>query len=240
MANMFANAQKIAAPKAAGKKSDKREVVIKGLETLAALGALQKSIESLILTTEDEVKNQMAVDFAKQGAILHKRPDSFRGLEKLASASCELRKRSISSGLNEEEQEFLTSKGIKFGENVSVEECFLINPKYSGDMKLLEKVSKLLESKVPEDFIQHQDKVSKYVITDDAIESVFKMKESDIMMLMPIVGTLAVKPKMENQDMDYILETVRKAGLNLLTEAQEKEMEAAKKAKKTTVPKKVA
>src|SRR4051812_33316371 len=100
--NLFAAATALPAKEAKAKKADtKQEVEIKGLEKYAMIDALIVSLSSVQSTYETQVKTQMGAHFYADICTNRAKPDSFRGVEGAASASCEIRKRSTRSALTE-------------------------------------------------------------------------------------------------------------------------------------------
>lgn len=208
MANLFANAKVVAKP-AKASKPKKAEVEIAGLADLAAVDALIKSLMAIKETLEIDVKQQTLEQFKNQVAANGK-TENFRGIEADASASCEFRKRSSVSGLQAGEIELLERFNVPYGENVSVESCFRINPKYTGDSELLEKISVAISGidSVPEDFIEFQQGVSKKVVTEETVN--VACRDPQVFdAVATVIGTLALKPKMEENDPAKMLERVK-------------------------------
>ena len=200
-----------AAPKAkTAKKSDKPEVAIAGLTELASIDVMIKALEAARITLEDKIKEQMHNTFVTTGEAVGKRPVNFRAVEGGNEASCELRKRSSRSVLSEEEQTLLTQNNIPFETIVDTKEAYFINPDYAADGALMDKVSKALEgvAGLPNNFIQFQAEVSRQVASDDSLDAVFKSKVADD--LLPIVGTLALKPVASDTDVTTALNDVKK------------------------------
>lgn len=209
MSNLFKTAKVATKPVKATKSKDKAEVQITGLGDLAAVDALIKTLTAVKETLEADVKAQALAEFKSQVAANHKY-ENFRGIDEGASASCEFRKRSSASGLNEADIDLLNSYGLPFGQNVSVESCYRINPKYTGDSKLLEKISNAISKvkDVPEDFIELQEGVSKPVVTEDTINMACKKPEA-FDAVASVIGTLAIKPKLDDTDTAEVFETVK-------------------------------
>lgn len=199
-ANIFSNAKKVAPTASASKAKDKTEVEIEGLEALASISAAIKALEALKETYEANVKEQVidrfadtGMAFAKAGAP--KKPDSFRGVEGDVSASCELRKRSVASALNDAEIDLCNRFSIPVAKRVKTVGCFVINPAYKDNQDVLANVSKAL-SKVkdlPADFIMEQEEVSSTVVADNAFEVVFTKGDKEVVkQLLTVVGSCAV------------------------------------------------
>lgn len=209
MANMFTNAKVANKPAKAAKSKDKAEVAIAGLADLAAVDALIKSLTAIKETLETDVKARALDEFKNQVAD-RGRVENFRGTDADATASCEFRKRSTASALNEADIDMLRRYAIPFGQNVTVESCYRINPKYTGDSKLLEKISNAISKvkDVPEDFIELQEGVSKAVVTEDTITVACRNPEA-FNAVATVIGTLALKPKLEETDTVEIMDRVR-------------------------------
>ncbi len=200
MAGLFANAQKIEAPKSKGRKAEVATVEVKGLERFAALKAASDSIAALMAVEEVEIKSAMADHFIETGRDIQRKPENFEGVEGNATASCQLKIRSSASVLSEDEQTLLTKNKIPFGEIVKQEEAFLINPRYTNDMALLALVEEALSKvKLPADFLMKQEKQVVKVATPDSIDAVFAKSKIDAETLLPVVTVLAIKAKIEGE-----------------------------------------
>lgn len=205
--SLFKNAEKIEAPAAKkGKKAEKPGVQMSGLQTLTEIDTLIKTLTALKGTYEEQVKKE-AYDYFVEHAD-GKRPENFRGVEGNASASIELRKRSSASALSEAEVTLLKSHGIAAEKKIVTQQLFGINPKYASDDKLLDKVSKAISKFVPEDFIVVQEEKSAMIVSDEAIEKVFTLKPAVLHDIMGTVTTLAIKPKLEEVDIDEVIQNV--------------------------------
>ena len=200
-----------AAPKAkTAKKSDKAEVSIAGLKNLASIDVMIAALEAARVTLEDQIKEQMHNTFVQDGEEIGKRPANFRGVEDGFEASCELRKRTSRSVLTEEELAMLEQNNIPYETIIDTKEAFFINPDYAADAALMDKVSKALEKVpgLPNNFIQYQAEVSRKVASDESLDTVFKNGVADA--LLPVVGTLALKPKTGETDVNAALADVKK------------------------------
>lgn len=208
MANLFAAAKPIDSPKVAKAKAAKTEVTIAGLQQYAELKALQAAIAAVIGTLETEIKGQAFDMFVETAEETHKAPPSFNGVEGIATVNVQMRKRGTNSPLNDGELAVLEAAGIEAFEETSVQELFAINPTYAADNKLLAKVSKALEKIVPDDFIMKQEKKAKMVVSTDTMEAAFKMATIDPDVI-KVVTTMALKPKLQEVDIDNILADVK-------------------------------
>jgi len=208
-ANLFSTAATIKVePKKASKSDNKEKIEIKGLEDYAMVVSLQKNLEALKETLEGDVKTQMKEIFTRQN---NKRPENFRGIEGEASASCELRKRSIRSPLKEEEVEELKKDNIPLGREVAIPRRFIFNPEYADNLELLQKMSDALRGVkgLPDNIILLQEEQSSYVVTDETLD---KVCESGLLNKhFDKIAVMAVKPKLENElDIKDVLVQVRK------------------------------
>lgn len=188
---------------AKSKKAEKEVVQIDGLEHLAAINALIKSLEGLKKTFESDTKRQMTAHFVVKGRELKKRPENFKGVDgDAAEASCELRARSSASGLSAAEIEELAKFDIPTEEVVDTVDTYVLNPEYKDDQEVLGRVTKLLEGKkgIPADLFMKQEGRSKTVIAKEAMDIVFQLANAeDTKALLPIVGTLAIKSKLTDE-----------------------------------------
>lgn len=191
--NLFAAAKKApVVEKKATKADDKEVVAIPGLRDYATVVDLKKNLEALEKTLRIDVIKAMRDFFRRQS----RRPDSFRGVDGDATATCMLNKRATSSPLNEAEVQLLEKLDLPIGEELLVEERFVINPELMSDQKTLEKISAAL-SKIPgcENFILHQERQTKKVVTDATLEKVFEGKLFD--QAIDVVGVFAIKPSVK-------------------------------------------
>lgn len=205
MANLFKKAAPVTAEAKGTKKSKKAEHHISGLQQLAELDALIKSASALKASLEAEVK-EAALEIAIENAG-GKKPESFRGVDGIASASLEFRKRSSASSLSQSEVDLLSEHGIS-AERVEVtKHLYAINPAYAADDSLLEKVSAALEGIVPDDFIMVQEGKDKYIVNDAAVDKAFAVKAP--VEVIKTVITQAIKPKLEQTDLGAIIDDLR-------------------------------
>ena len=205
-ANIFSTAATVKVePKKAA--DNKVKIEIKGLVDFAMVVSLRKNLEAMEETLESNVKSQMKEIFTRQN---NRRPDNFRGIEGSASASCELRKRTIRSVLTEEEVAALEADKVPVGTEVTVPSRFIINPEHAANQELLQKISDAIQKVpgVPANFILHQAEVSSQVVTDETLNKVCEL--GLIAKHFDKVATLAVKAKLENElDIEKVLENVR-------------------------------
>jgi len=216
--NLFEKARKEVVEKKTNEPSTTDTVEIPGLHQLASVGTVIDALNTLYSTLETKVKATMISKFIELGVQQKHQPANFEGTEKNARSSCQLKKRSSKSALKPEEVKILDEHGISTEDMVSREEAFVINPKYTGDQKLLAKISKKLSEikDLPEDFIQVQTKISSKATTSTTIEEVFAKVEDveHVRTLVNIVASPAIKFRLENGDIDEAVKLV----INILTE----------------------
>jgi len=192
--NLFATAT-VAPEKKSAKKGAKAEIQIAGLEVYAALDAAYKTIEALKKDAREAIDAQIKGYFVKEGAALQAQPANFRGVDSDASASCELKKRSSRSALNEQEVQLLEEAGIPVETLQDKPETFIINPAYLSDTKLMNKVGEALgKMGLPVDFIQKQEAVTTTVVSEASLAALFEKQLADIEALLPILTITSVKP----------------------------------------------
>lgn len=212
MAGMFAKATVLAPVKTAKGKAEKKQIPIDGLLAYAQIGAAIKALEALQASYEPQVKDAA---FAEMLVLAgNAKPESFTGVDGIATGSMEFRKRGTNSALKEEEQALLQAHGIVPHKEVLCQELFAINPKYAADGALLGKVEKALAKIVPEDFIVQQAEKSKMVVTDANVDEVFaarpKLTSDVFASLVKTVITQAVKPKLAETNFDNIMADIAK------------------------------
>lgn len=192
MSGLFAKAKTIDKPATAKAKQEKKEINIAKLQQLCEIKALMQTLEGACKSLETEVKAagfQAFLDMETVG-----RPESFRGIDGMASASVEMRKRGTNSALNEDECKLLREHGIEPFKQTVTNQLFAINPKYAEDENLLARVEKALAKIVPEDFIVQQEGVHKFVVTDEMLDLAFKKRDKSVL---EVTTCMAVKPKLD-------------------------------------------
>lgn len=211
MLNPFENATVASAAKKSNKKADKVEVKVEGLHTVAALDAAEKAIKGLKESLRGSVDAQIMDYFVNGSALTKRQPENFRGVDEDASASCELRKRSVRSPLNEVEVQILADNGIPFEEITDRAETFIINPKYVEDTKLMTRVGLTLGKipGMPADFIQKQEARKTTVVSDESLAEVFAKPTDKVAELLRIVGVIALKPKLDKTNLVEVMELIR-------------------------------
>lgn len=204
---MIKNAKKNATKaetKTAAKKNAKRQVELEGLEGVAALDLVIKQLTALKDTLGGEVKAEMKKEFVDEGMTHSLRPKNFEGVEGDATASCELRMRSSRSKLTASDIKELEAAGVALETKVTKEETLAINKKYLNDQALLEKVDAACEQidDLPEDFIVCHEEVSQKVVNEQTLNTLFSLEDKkQVAALFDMVTTLAIKPKMTNEDL---------------------------------------
>jgi len=211
MINPFLNAEVAPVAKKSSKKAEKVEIKIEGLHTVAALDAAEKAIKGLKESLRGSVDAQIVDYFVNASTATKRQPENFRGIENDASASCELRKRSVKSPLNEQEVQILAENKISVEEVVDRAETFIINPKYVEDTKLMSRVGLTLGKipGMPADFIQKQEAKRTTVVSDAALAEVFAKPSDKVAELLRIVGVIALKPTLGNTDLAEVMELIK-------------------------------
>ena len=211
---MFGDAKTLKTASAKAKKPATPEIEIDGLEDVAALDAAIKSLTALKKAKEAGVKEgPMTAYFVSTGAAAKARPQNFRGTDGSATASCELRIRSSTSPLTDDEEGLMVAKGLPVEEVVEVAATYVINPAYLEDEVLLGKVEAALKkvSGIPQDFIMRQEGKSKKIVGEKALDELFaNHSEAAIADLLPLVGVLAIKPTLADDDIMKAMDIVQR------------------------------
>lgn len=204
---MFNKAKTIApAPKAKLGKPAKAEVEIAGIEHLAMIDTLQKTLETVRSTLESEIKSVAAERFVAHIAATGQKPDNFTGIEGNGFASLQFRRKSSAYALSDEAVALLRENGIEPHKEVTTPALFAINPAYASDQDLLAKVEKALTKIVPEDFIVAQEEQSKLVATEDTLNAAIS-KRCDASVISSLT-TISCGLKLRKTDMASILQFV--------------------------------
>lgn len=204
---MFAKAKTLEVPKAPKAKSEKIEIQMSELQDLCEIRALMTSLDAAAKSIEANIKAAGFKEFVKIAAATGIKPENFRGVDRSAHASVELRKRGTNSALNEDEIAVLKKLNITPFEQVITQGLFAINPMYATDSTLLSKVEKALAKIVPVDFIVEQPEVKKSVVTDEMLAEGFKLRHPAAI---EIMTTMALKPALnEDYDMNQLFANVQ-------------------------------
>ena len=212
---MFSKTPPTTATKKPKAGKDKEQLQLSGIEDLAVIDAVIKQAEAIAATLKAKLNDTTFDHFASKVGQPD-RPSSFEGIDGNATASLEIRKRSANSVLSADEVAVLAAEGITAHEEVIKPFLFHINEKYAGDTALLGKVEAALAGIVPDDFIQQQVEIKKYVVSDAMLDELFRRhplpggstvpaneKQKSLLKLMV---TMAVKPKLTDKyDMNNLL-----------------------------------
>jgi hypothetical protein len=203
---MFSNAPVAVAKKPAKGKPTKVQVEMDGLEEYAALCAAVEALQGQKAVFEAKLKSEMSDRFIAIGCKEKRKPESFDAIDGNAHGNMQLRLRSSRSALTVDECEILDDENIPYTLDVKVEETFIINPEYAGDMKLLGKVEEALKSVkgLPDDFIQKQVGEKSNIATDESITAVFGKEPKKAAKLLPLVTCLAIRAKIKGNFMPVI------------------------------------
>lgn len=206
--SLFAKATVISAKTTGKAKNDRKEIALAGIQTLAEIEAMLKSLEAAKATIASEIKSAGFAEFLDMETTTC--PESFKGIDGEATCSVEMRKRGTNSALNDDEVDVLEKLGLKPFKQIVTQQMFGINPVFAADEALMNKVSKALEKIVPEGFIVLQEEASKMVVNDELLDAAFKMCDPDARKAaLEIVTTMALKPKLNAEyDMSKLVENV--------------------------------
>jgi hypothetical protein len=204
---MFTAPKVIEAPAKKAAKPSAATVEIPGVEQLAMIDALQKTLETLRGTIDTEVKAVALTRFMAHIKENGTRPDSFKGTEGGASATISLGRKSSTAALSDAAVTLLRSHKIEPEKLVTTPELFAINPKYAGDTALLGKVEKALTKIVPEDFILQQAEQHKLVATEETFDAAIKAKLP--VEVIQSLTSMSCAPKLLKTDIHQILDFVR-------------------------------
>jgi len=197
---MFATAQTLkTGPVSAKAKKAPPEIRIEGIESVAALDAVIKSLTALKQTFEAQAKGNMTTEFVKLGVAKGARPDNFRGVEGAASASCEMRARSSASPFQTDEIQMLAEAEIPTRKIEDGVATFGINPAHLNNAEMLKAMEKALQplvakGKLPTDLFVKLEPPTRTVLAEGALDVVFSRGEATVRKLLPVVTTMAIKP----------------------------------------------
>lgn len=201
--NLFKNATVVEAKGTKGKKTAKATTEVEGLELYAAIDHSIKWLKTLLETTKTTVIEVATHKFVADGVKIGGKPANFDGEEGKAVANIQLKKRSSASGLNDIELALCNEYNVPTEQVSDRPVTYIFNPAHlawieANGMKLSAALAKIPGA--PGDLIQKQEATTKIITTDDSLDFVFRTlaKKPDVIaQLLPVVGTLAIKPKYE-------------------------------------------
>lgn len=206
----FKNAKTLAPTAPAKKGSKARQVEIGNLKNLATLVAIKKSVESMIEAFEEDVKSQAVVEFVKTGAAAKARPDNFEGIDGSATASVQLKKKASNIALSAEEVDLLARFKIPTEKRTDVHGTYVFDPEALKDEAKMEAIAKLLEDAGHDDVIRYQEERSKTVVAEKALDEVFKLDPVVIGDILPVIASIAVKPKVDEAEIAEVIASLSK------------------------------
>lgn len=193
--NLFATA-KVLKNAAKGKKPASENTLIEGLEVYAAIDHAIKWLKGLLETSGETPRAVAFEKFVNDGIKSGKKPESFNAKEGAGTANIQLRQKSSTSGLTEIEETICRENGVPLG---TAGGEFFFNPEHNDWLlKNGDKISKALASIKdcpPNLLVKKEEKV---IATEDSIPFIFSRfgnKPDLIATLLPMVSTLAIKPK---------------------------------------------
>jgi len=202
---MFSSAKKLpAAPaKAAKGKPSRPTDVIVGWEELAALDAAAKALASLVEFKKTVLENGPVKELLfERGLATGRKPESLNPVEGDGKGSAYIAKRRSNIALSEDELEALKEVvgEAEMGTYTEVVEAspalLAVNPEYASDAALLRKIDKALSGVkgIPEDFIVETEAVSKTVVSDEAVNAMFKLDADKLEAVFELLAGISMRP----------------------------------------------
>lgn len=202
---MFSSAKKLAVtPKTTAKGKPSKPVdLIEGWEELCALDAVSKALAGLVTVKKTAIEEGPVTDLlVTRGLAAGRKPESLSPVEGDGKGSAYIAKRSTRSPLSEEEIELLTETVGEeavpaYVETVEDRPALLaVNPAYANDAALLRKIDKALSGVkgIPEDFIVETEAVSKTVVSDAAVNEMFKLSPEKLDAIFAILAGISLRP----------------------------------------------
>jgi hypothetical protein len=201
--NLLSNAKVIEAKSSKAKKPAHKPVTeLEGLEAYAAVDHTIKWLKGVAETLKASVNETILAKFITDGSKVEHKPESFDAFEGHAKANIQLRKRSTASGLADTEIELCNQHGIPTETVSDRPATYIINPDHLEWLtKNIGKLAKI--PGCPEDLFQYQEATTKTVTTDETLDYVFKnfANKTDVLeLILPVVATLAIKPRLDTGD----------------------------------------
>lgn len=180
--DLFGEAPTIAPKKARASSKERAIVEFEGFDLLAALGIVEKAIESVKKQTMAEIK-ELATDYlVSQMLEIKTKPDSFTARGELATGLVSLRKRGSHLRVADEAAEALLAKGVPMEVIESVPERLVINPEILEDQESLAALAEAikgnpkLEGKV---VVMKQQGETHYAVNDDTIPTLARTAKNE-------------------------------------------------------------
>ncbi len=179
---LFEGAPTIAPKKASASSKERAIVQFEGFDLLAALGIVEKAIESVKKQTMAAIK-ELATDYlVSQMLEIKTKPDSFTVKGELATGLVSLRKRGSNLRVADEAAEILLAKGVPMEVIESVPERLVINPAILEDQESLAALAEAikgnpkLEGKV---VVMKQEAEKHYAVNDDTIPTLARTAKDE-------------------------------------------------------------
>lgn len=200
----FANAKSVPAKAPKSKKPELETVEVEGMEAVASLKVVIDSLKAIHDSKMAEVKERMVAYFATTGIKTKKGPANFRGVEGEASASCELRRRAVTSPLTEDEITLCAAHNVPVEEVIDTVETYIINPEYLNDPAVMGAVEAALKKAkgIPADLFMKQEEKKKTVVADGCFDALFgsKLTKADAEAMLGVIGVPAVKATLNSDN----------------------------------------
>jgi hypothetical protein len=202
---MFASAKKVAlTPQSPAKGKPSKPVdLIEGWEELCALDAVSKALAGLVVVKKEQIEAGPVTDLlVTRGLATGRKPESLSPVEGDGKGSAYIAKRSTRSPLSEEELELLTETVGEeavptYVQTVEDQPALLaVNPAYAGDEALLRKIDKALAGikGIPEDFIVQTEAKQKTVVSDEAVNAMFKLSPEKLEAIFSLLAGISLRP----------------------------------------------
>lgn len=207
--NLFAQAKQV---QTVTTTQPNHELIVEGVKLLAQIQAVMQAIGAVYSTVEAEVKDAAKTIYVERGVSSHRQPDNFDIYEDNCSANYQMRKRSSRSVLTQSEVDVLTNASVSFEMAVTQKEMYTINPAYTNNQELLQKISDRISRipDLPSDFIQYISEEVKPVTTNTSIDDVFRNTRDieSARALLDIVGVQAMRIRSDNGDISEGLRVI--------------------------------
>lgn len=195
---IFGAAKKVDPATLKPKTDGARKVQTDGLLPYASICAVAEALDGLKTLYRDQLDSQMADEFLTDGCNIKHRPKNYSGVDGVAEASMQLRKKSSRSKLTADQIARLKKAGVK----LEIKERYVFNNDLLSEevLALLEKATSKV-SGIPEGLVELVEDVS---IPDEALNQIFQHPQKETRELMDIVTTLAMRPKVKEDFADTV------------------------------------
>jgi hypothetical protein len=155
------------------------------------------------------LQEAMMAYFVAEGCRISQTPANYKGTDREASASLELRRKASNQPLSDEAVEALEHAGIPVYVNTIQPASFVLNPKYlAEDPAMVDQVGVMLKKAgFPLDLFLRQEEVSTRIVTDEMVTAIFekygnKKGQATCRLLLGLVASAVIRGEWDGDPKD--------------------------------------